>query len=226
MINTIASAVDAATNSQAARAKTSLADNFDNFLTLLTTQLKNQDPLKPMDSSEFTQQLVQFSGVEQAISTNKNLEKLLALVGTTSAANMVNYLGKSVAVESDTTDLKAGKAEWTYNLPAESTETVLKVFDANDRLVWSADAATAAGNYSLPWNGLNSAGQAMPDGAYKLVVEAKDAAGQPIKSRIVVHGIVTGVETTPDATMINVNGRNVPLEKILSVRVAQPAPTA
>ena len=226
MINTIAGAVEAATTSQAAKAKTSLADNFDNFLTLLTTQLKNQDPLKPMDSSEFTQQLVQFSGVEQAISTNKNLEKLLALVGATSAANMVNYLGKSVAIESDRTALKAGKAEWTYNQPVPSAETLLKILDADGRLVWSANATTAAGNYSVPWDGRNSAGQPMPDGVYQLVVEAIDAAEQPIKSRIVVHGTVTGVETTPDATLINVDGQNVPFEKILSVRVAQPAPPA
>ncbi|HZZ11369.1 MAG TPA: flagellar hook capping FlgD N-terminal domain-containing protein, partial [Paraburkholderia sp.] len=73
-----------------------LAGNFDTFLTLLTTQLQNQDPLSPMDSTQFTQQLVAFSGVEQQINTNNNLQSLIALNQSQQAASAVSYIGHSV----------------------------------------------------------------------------------------------------------------------------------
>src|ERR1700686_3335504 len=75
-----------------------LAGNFDTFLKLLTTQLQNQDPLSPMDSNQFTQELVQFSQVEQQINTNTSLASLIALTKTQSSANAVSYLGKTITI--------------------------------------------------------------------------------------------------------------------------------
>jgi hypothetical protein len=89
-------ATSASTTSAAANAQKSLSGNFETFLTLLTTQLKNQDPLSPMDSNQFTQQLVQFSQVEQQINSNKNLESLIALTKSQSATSAVSYLGKTL----------------------------------------------------------------------------------------------------------------------------------
>ena len=94
MIDPVTTSTTAVTG--AAAAQKSLASNFDTFLTLLTTQLQHQDPLSPMDSTEFTQQLVQFSSVEQQISANKNLESLIALTKSRSSADAVSYLGKSL----------------------------------------------------------------------------------------------------------------------------------
>src|ERR1700745_1994530 len=92
-----------------------LSGNFQTFLTLLTTQLKNQDPLSPMDSNQFTQQLVQFSQVEQQINSNKNLEDLIALTKSQSATNAVSYLGKTLTLTDGTAALQNGTANWTYS---------------------------------------------------------------------------------------------------------------
>src|SRR5258705_12714917 len=96
------SAVSAASQSEAAKAKTTLGSNFDTFLTLLTTQLKNQDPLSPMDSSQFTQQLVQISMVEQSINANQNLESLSSLTQTRVGTEAVSYLGKTCTITAGT----------------------------------------------------------------------------------------------------------------------------
>src|SRR5712675_2430466 len=95
-VNSAAAAAAAATPSGAVTAQKSLSTNFNTFLTLLTTQLKNQDPLAPMDSNQFTQQLVQFSQVEQQINANKNLESLISLTKARGAIDAVSYLGKKL----------------------------------------------------------------------------------------------------------------------------------
>src|SRR3954470_17819141 len=93
-----AASTSATSTSAAASAQKQLAGNFDTFLTLLTTQLKNQDPLSPMDSNQFTQQLVQFSQVEQQINANKNLESLVSMSKAQGATSAVGYLGKTLTV--------------------------------------------------------------------------------------------------------------------------------
>src|SRR6267142_4445505 len=95
-VNSATAAAAAPTPSGAVSAQKSLSTNFNTFLTLLTTQLKNQDPLAPMDSNQFTQQLVQFSQVEQQINANKNLESLISLTKNQASVNAVSYLGKTL----------------------------------------------------------------------------------------------------------------------------------
>src|ERR1700759_4612169 len=139
-------------------AKTQLSGNFDTFLTLLTTQLQNQDPLSPMDSTQFTQQLVEFSQVEQQINTNDNLQTLINQGTSAAGTNAVSYLGKAVTVTNGNAPLTGGTAAWTYNLGTASTQTTLTVTDANGNVVYSAPGATAAGNTAFTWNGQNAQG--------------------------------------------------------------------
>src|SRR5262245_29800369 len=94
-----------------------LTENFDQFLALLTTQLKNQDPLSPMDSSEFTNQLVQFAGVEQQIATNKNLESLVTLQKSSQVMGALELMGKKVEVSGTTVPLQDKSATFVYTLP-------------------------------------------------------------------------------------------------------------
>jgi hypothetical protein len=100
-----------------------LSGNFNTFLTLLTTQLKNQDPMSPMDSSQFTQQLVQFSQVEQSINTNDNLKTLISLTQGRSASDAVSYLGKTATITTGDAPLSNGNADWSYALGGASTGT-------------------------------------------------------------------------------------------------------
>ena len=105
-------ATTAASTSAAATAKTSLGKDFNTFLNMLTTQLKHQDPLSPMDSTQFTSQLVQYSGVEQQINANTNLEKLITLQQANSTSQAISYLNQNVEISSDKIPLQGGSADY------------------------------------------------------------------------------------------------------------------
>src|SRR5215813_1526719 len=144
--------------SAATRSQSQLATNFDTFLTLLTAQLKNQDPLEPMDSNEFTQQLVQFSQVEQQINSNKNLESLIALTKSRSSADAVSYLGKILTLTDGTTALADGHADWIYGLDSDAANATLTILDARGAAVYAAPAEKSAGQHTFAWDGISSSG--------------------------------------------------------------------
>src|SRR5215216_5770382 len=101
-----------------------LAKNFDTFLSLLTTQLKNQNPLEPLDTNQFTQQLVQFAGVEQQINMNQQLTSLVNLQKSAQATQALVYLGSTATVDGTTTKLTNGAAVWSFLVDKPSTETI------------------------------------------------------------------------------------------------------
>lgn len=195
-----------------------LATNFNTFLSLLTTQLKNQDPLSPLDSNQFTQQLVQMTGVEQQLNTNDLLKQLVTNTsGGVSTA--VALIGKDVKAVSDTANLNGGKAQWTYNLPAAASNLKVEVLDAKGNLL-HAEAPTdmSAGDHAFTWNGKDLLGNQMPDGGpFTLRVTALDASGAAISTTNFVKGVVTGVEQSNGATMITINGGQVDWSKVTSI---------
>ncbi len=213
----VQSATATATGSASGASQAKLAENFDTFLTLLTTQLKNQDPLNPMDSTEFTNQLVQFSGVEQAISTNKNLEKLIALNESGNATSLLGYLGKDVELQSDQTMLKSGQAKWQYTIDENATEALLTVTDLNGRIIYTTPAVKTAGQHEFIWDGKDNAGLQVADGAYRLGVSALDITGGKIGTSITTTGRVEGVETADGEDLLTVNGLSVTADKVISV---------
>jgi flagellar basal-body rod modification protein FlgD len=219
-------AVDAVTAGTAASAtgRTRLAENFDTFLTLLTTQLKNQDPLSPMDSTQFTQQLVQMTGVEQQLLTNDLLEKLVTNTGS-GVSTAVSLIGKEVRAEADVAALKNKKAEWTYALDRDATDVKLEILDEKGRVVKSvAPTDNKAGDHTFTWDGKNAAGSDSAEGTYTLRVTAKDSAGSTVTSTVYADGLVTGVEQNDGSTLITIKGAQVPWDKI--VRIRQPAESA
>jgi flagellar basal-body rod modification protein FlgD len=204
----------------------SLADNFNTFLTLLTTQLKNQDPTSPLDSNQFTQQLVQMTGVEQQLNANSLLKQVVANTsnGITTA---VSLIGKSVKAASDTANLTNGQAQWVYNLPATASDLKVEVLDANGTLVHAeAPSDLKAGDHAFTWNGQNLNGTQLPNGGtYTLRVTAVDATGAAIASTNYVQGVVTGVTQNNGSTSITVNGGPVDWSKVVSVDQVAPATT-
>jgi flagellar basal-body rod modification protein FlgD len=184
----------------ATSAQQTLAGNFNTFLTLLTSQLQNQDPLSPMDSTQFTQQLVQFSQVEQQIKTNQNLEGLAAQYQAASAGAALSYLGKGALIQSDTVRLSGGQANWGYSLPSTASTVRLDVRDASNRTVFQTTGAVAAGDHVYTWDGKDTNGNTMPSGNYHLVVTAQDSSSTAIAATITTQETIRGVDfsgTTP-----------------------------
>src|ERR1700722_16689708 len=151
----------------------SFTSNFNTFLTLLTTQLQNQDPLSPMDTNTFTQQLVSFSGGEQQIDTNNNLQNLIQLQTTNESISALPLVGQQIQYNSATAPLENGQASFSYTLPSTASQSALVVTDASGNVIYNPAGPTAQGTYSFAWNGQNNAGQQMPNGgAYTLQVVA------------------------------------------------------
>jgi flagellar basal-body rod modification protein FlgD len=182
-------------------ARTRLSDNYDTFLVLLTAQLQNQDPLAPMDSTQFTQQLVQFSQVEQQIRTNEQLEGLVGQYQASSAGAALSYLGRDAIIEADTQPLGAtGPASWAYALNSTADNVTLSVRNASGREVFSTAGLKTQGDHLFNWDGLDADGDRLPAGTYQLVVSARSAADESITSKVSVRETILGVDfsgTTP-----------------------------
>lgn len=210
---------------QSAKSFSGLADNFETFLTLLTTQLKNQDPLAPLDSNEFTAQLVQFTGVEQSIATNQHLEKLVSLVSASSANVAVSYLGKQVTAEGISSRMTDGNANWAYSLPLPAAQTTLAITDILGKVVFSTSGETSSGSHRFAWDGTDANGAPLPDGTYNLKVRALDSIGNEITSKTEVTGIVRSVTFEDGRPILDIDGVNVQLRDVRAI-VDQPGPSA
>ncbi|HMI95577.1 MAG TPA: flagellar hook assembly protein FlgD [Micropepsaceae bacterium] len=207
------SAASAASQSTAAKDKTKLGTNFDTFLTLLTTQLKNQDPLSPMDSSQFTQQLVQFSQVEQSINANQNLESLISLTKARAGSDAVGFLGKTVTLTDGTAGLKSGQAQWGYSLGSDSASTRLTISDSKGHTVYIGAGDTTSGLHAFSWDGKDNAGNTLPDGAYTLSVKAQTTDGTAIDAAVASQGVVDEVDLSGTEPMLKIGALLVPLSK-------------
>jgi flagellar basal-body rod modification protein FlgD len=208
--------------SSAAKDRIGLADDFDSFLQLLTTQLKNQDPLAPLDANQFTQQLVQFSAVEQAIKTNDALGQLLATMRGDQIARSVDYLGAEVEAEGQTIRLgEGGPARVRYRLDQSAAQVRIEIYDGAGRLVATRQGETGAGSHSLDWNGQSQSGAPLPAGLYRVEVVASDAAGQAVPVTTTIRGVVDGVEIDGDRLMLSIDGVLMPLDSIISIHRPQ-----
>jgi flagellar basal-body rod modification protein FlgD len=195
-----------------------LVESYDTFMKLLTAQIQNQDPLKPMDSTQFTQQLVQMTGVEQQLLTNDLLEKLIQNTSS-GIQTAVSLLGREVRAVHDTAKLQNGKAEWSYKLGAEASDVTLEVLDQHGRVVRTIKPTEkSAGDHTFTWDGKDLLGAQRPNGGtYTLRVTAKDSKGGVISATPFIKGLVTGVEQTDGKTLLTVNGVQVGWEKVTSI---------
>lgn len=202
----------------------SLAANFDNFLKLLTTQLRNQDPVAPMDANAFTSQLVQFASVEQAIKTNDKLKELGALIEATGTTSALSMLGREAVVGTDRIGLgSSGAATIRYRLPEAAARATASVIDASGGIVRTLTGTTAAGENAIVWDGLDTAGQRAASGTYRIQLDAIGAGGQAIAAEQYLAGTVEAIE--PDAGVISliVAGAKVSLGDVRSVHTPVPA---
>jgi flagellar basal-body rod modification protein FlgD len=198
-------------------AMSQLSGNFSTFLTLLTTQLKNQDPTSPMDSNTFTQQLVAYSQVEQQIDTNSNLKTLITQGTTNASAVTTGYLGKKVSVTNGNASLASGAAAWTYNLATASASTQLSITDSNGKTVFNGTGEMTSGNHSFAWDGKDNNGNQLSDGTYKLNVTAADSAGATVTSAVASAGVVSQIDMTGATPQLVIGNMEVGLSDIAAV---------
>jgi len=195
-----------------------LSSDMDMFLTLLTTQLKNQDPLDPMDNAEMTNQLVQFANVEQQITQNQNLEQMITLLNAQSAASSVSYIGKDVQYTDSTTTFSGAPVTFGYT-PAKSADILtIKIVDSDGKTVRTIDGEKTAARHTITWDGLDDDGATVADGSYTFVASAKNADGDAIEVDTDNTGHVTGSAVDSSGSYVLVGDLAVDVTKIVAVK--------
>ena len=169
--------------------RTTIANNFDTFLQLLTTQLKNQNPLDPLDTNQFTQQLVEFSGVEQQLKTNDFLSSLVQANANTTNSNAVNYIGKTVTASGVRSELVNNQAQWNFKIDDTATVTV-DIKDADGNTVYTEQGTMQAGSGTFTWDGKDNDGNSQPPGTYSISMQAVTPEGKSINVSTETTGTV------------------------------------
>jgi flagellar basal-body rod modification protein FlgD len=205
--------VGSAANSNAA---SQLAGNFDEFLKLLTTQLQHQDPLSPLDPNQFTQELVQFSSVEQQIQTNTSLSTLISLQQNAQVTSALGFLGHTVVISGTTAQLNNGTATWNYSINKPATASI-NVSDSTGKVVFSTTQGVTPGQQTFTWNGQTSNGNVLSSGTYKISITATDANGQSVAVATQSQGVVSGVDVSQSPPALTVNGQSYPLNQIQQI---------
>jgi len=204
----------AAATASGKTASKGIAENFDSFLLLLTTQLKNQSPLDPLDTNQFTQQLVQFASVEQQLKSNATLSALLTTVKASTTSNAASFIAMQVTADGATTRLSNGSAKWMLNAARNASQAAITIRDKNGGVVATRTGALAAGTQAFTWDGKTSTGTTAPDGDYTITVAALDSSGQGVSVKTEIAGRVDAVDMTGDTPQLVIGSIRVPLASV------------
>ena len=232
----IAAAASAATNTSAANSSTAssgssginLASNFTTFLNLLTTQLQNQDPTNPVDSNQFTQQLVEFAGVQQQVQTNTQLSSILSALQGNQVSSASSFVGTTVQATGNQGALTNSKTDFGYTLPSAAASAMVTIKDSSGNIVYTGSGPVASGSNVVEWDGQNSlngvavkdaSGNAItePDGIYTISVDAKDANGTAITATPFTIGTVTSASISNGTVMLNIGALQIPETSVTNV---------
>jgi flagellar basal-body rod modification protein FlgD len=194
-----------------------IAGNFQQFLQLLTTQLKNQDPLSPLDTNQFTQQLVSFAQVEQQLKTNTDLDQIVSQNKISQATAALSFVGKQVTADGATTQLKKGVAVWNVTSPKPASASI-SILDQNGNTVWTGQQTLNTGAQVFSWNGGTSNGTIAPDGLYTLRVVAQDASAQSVNVSMQFTGTVTGVDLSGTQPLLQVGSSYLTIPQVSAIQ--------
>lgn len=205
------------TNAAVNSGQIQLNSDYNTFLQLLTTQLKNQDPLSPMDTNTFTQQLVEMNGVQQQLQTNSLLQTLVN--ENSGAGPAVNLIGKQVQANSPTVSFSGGAANWTYDLGGNAAAATLNVVDASGKVVWSQPAPDlSSGQHAFNWDGSTLSGGKVSSGSFTLKVTANDSSLKAMSPQVFVQGVVTGVSSDSSGTLLNLGSTTVNYTTVTTIQ--------
>ena len=184
---------------------------------MLTTQLQNQDPLDPLDTNQFTQQLVEFTSVQQQVDMNTNMQTLISLQQTSEATSAMQFLGSSVTLTGTSATLAAGSpATWSLNSPSPATGNVT-ITNSTGQTAYTGTVSLNAGTQSYSWNGQSNNGVTWPAGQYTLAITATGANGQAVTVATQIQGTVSGVNLSQSPPQLTVNGQSYPISAVQSI---------
>ncbi|MEI7605943.1 MAG: flagellar hook assembly protein FlgD [Rhodospirillaceae bacterium] len=214
---TTAGTSSALTSLLSSSSTSSTSSDFSTFLKLFTTEVQNQDPTSPMDTTQMTNQLAEFSMVEQQASTNSKLDKLLTALSGNSLTSAVSYIGKTVQASGDEISLSSGSASIGYSLPSTAASVSISVMNGSGTVIDTLSGDTASGSHTVSWDGTDSAGNTLSDGTYCFKITATDSSGSAITATTYTTGKVTGVETSDSATVLSLGSLQVKLADVTAV---------
>ena len=194
-----------------------LSGNFQDFLQMLMTQLQNQDPTSPLDTNQFTQELVEFSGVEQQINTNASLSQLISLNQASEVIQGSALAGKTVSVNSPSMPLQDGSGSLSFTAPA-AENVLINITNSTSQTVRSAIVSATAGQNTWTWNGQSNSGTEMPDGAYNVSITAVGTNAAMTSVPFTVSGTVTGVTSGTSGVNLQLGTLAVPFTNITSMK--------
>jgi flagellar basal-body rod modification protein FlgD len=212
----LTSPTNAASSVTSAMNNTEIASNFTTFLQLLVTQLKNQDPLSPMDTNQFTQQLVEFASVEQQMKSNDSLSTLVTLEQTAQSTSALALVGATVVVNGSTAQLANNQAVWTLNSAKPATATI-SIADATGRTAYTGTFTINSGAQTFVWDGHGNDHTLWPDGTYTLTATATDASGQTSAISTQVQAKVDSVDLTQTPPLLSINGQNYTMNQLQKI---------
>lgn len=211
------SASPAAASTQSALAK--LSSDTSMFLKLLTTQMQNQDPLDPMDTSAYTQQLVQFSQVEQSIQQSQSLKDILNTLKTRDLTDAASLIGRSASLDTPVAGLRDGApASWHYATDRAAARVIATVSDADGTTVATRTLDASAGDFV--WDGRDANGNRVPAGAYSLTISATDAAGSRVPATVTAQGIIDEIVVDGGTLSVVANGQRYPIALLKQLALA------
>lgn len=194
----------------------------EDFLKLLVTQLSHQDPLAPMENTEFVAQLAQFSSLEQLLGVNNNLGLLQVAQTAMTNSQVAGLIGKEVEAKGDVLQHTAqGSADVNFDLGAAAKDVTIKITDKNGNLIRTISAENKnSGLNTVLWDGKDNAGNLMPTGTYGVSVTAKDSSGNSIAVSSRFKGMVTGVSYKGGVPQLEIGSTTVKVGDVIAVRQA------
>ena len=195
-----------------------LIGDYSTFLTMLTTQLQHQDPMEPMDASQFTDQLVQFSAVEQQIKSNEQLENLSAMMTASNALGVLNFVGTEVSVDGSTGKMSAyGDIDFGFSSDAAGTAEITIRNENGDIVANYTDIEIKEGEQTFTWDGTDGSGNRMGEGTYTIQINAKDANSNALDIDTTTKGIVEDIDFSSNEPLLLVNDQRITTAQIISV---------
>jgi len=211
-----AASTGTSSTSSAASSLTQLASNFQDFLSLLTTQLQNQDPTAPLDTNQFTSQLVQFTSVQEQINTNATLNQLLTATQAQQLTQASSLVGKTVDFTATQMPLQNGTGSLQFQ-SAGAQQVQISIANANGSVIQSQTVNAVSGNNTWTWNGATAGGGVAPDGSYTATVSGTTATGTSGPIPFTVSGVVTGAEQTGGAVQLMFGSQAVGFGSVVSL---------